>query len=388
MLLTANFYLTAVAERMWIKTSPETVSLTSDNVQSIPLDIRFLEGEGSSAVPFNAYFTLRVESVVGDSVTVLHELVSIILVNRSDYTIPQGRFATANRITILAHSDKDRKVEIASKQVNIIAANPVPYPRPESWSDTLTYRNGEYLMQDDVLYMWTSRVPGNTALDPKTWIEQNPDSGLWTPYPYNTLLATQVLLTKVALIGSAVFQGDYMMSQMGVDAAGEPTNDYREFGTGAFTPNVLIDFLEGLFKGRNVEVDGGVFKNIKSPNESFKINENGDVELVGKVSTSVNGTRIVIDPETKSIRLFNQSDNEVGRLSFYEEEYEGDIVYRPRLRLSTYYRNEMQSDIGIESTAIHITRFIGSDVYDLGIEPTTGIVFSKNYAVTKKYPAS
>lgn len=245
MILTGTFYLVAESERLWIGVNPETVSLDANNIQAAPLQVRFWAGEGSNKVAMPAYLTFRVESVVSSSVTKLFEDKPEVKVSSYDYTIPPDKYATANRISIYAHEDAARTKEIDAKQVNIVVANPTPFPRPEDWSANLAYKNGEYLLHDDVLYMWTSRVPGNTATDPKTWIQNNQDSGLWTPYPYSKVLAAQVLLANFALVGSAVFKDQYMFSQQGLDSLGVETNDYRNFGTHDFTPNLILDFLTG-----------------------------------------------------------------------------------------------------------------------------------------------
>ena len=252
MILTGTFYLIAETERLWIGVNPETVSLDANNVQAAPLQVRFWAGEGSNKVAMSAYLTFRVESVVGSSVTKLFEDKPVSKVSSYDYTIPSDQYATANRISIYAYEDAARTKEIDSKQVNIIASNPTPFPRPEPWSADLVYMNGEYLMHDDqegededVLYMWTSRVPGNTEISPKEWIEAHPESGLWTPYPYSTLLAARIILGKFGMIDSAVFQNGYMISQQGTDASGNITYDYRKFGTEEFTPNLMLDFKRG-----------------------------------------------------------------------------------------------------------------------------------------------
>ena len=67
-----------------------------------------------------------------------------------------------------------------------------------------------------------------------------------------------------------------------------------------------------------VNATSGVFKNIKSPNDSFRIKENGEIEIVGKVSTSSNGTRIEIDPATNSLKMYTKDYMEVAVLSFFE----------------------------------------------------------------------
>lgn len=389
MILTGTFYLIADTERLWIGVNPETVSLDANNVQAAPLQVRFWAGEGSNKVAMSAYLTFRVESVVGSSVTKLFEDKPVSKVSSYDYTIPSDQYATANRISIYAYEDAARTKEIDSKQVNIVAANPTPFPRSDDWNVENVYKNGEYLKQDNVLYMWTSRVPGNTEISPKEWIEAHQESGLWTPYPYDKLIAAEIALLNFALIGSAVFQDEYMISQQGVDASGNPTNDFRKFGTEEFTPNLLLNFAIGLFKGNNVEVNGGVFKNIRSPNNSFKIKENGDIEIVGRIETSFNGKRVVIDPETNSIKMYNQSEQEVLTMSFMDSEWNGEITSIPRLRMQRIMSSGVVTALADVFPGSIALRAKGIDVfYDMTISPLSGITFIRDGVVTKSYPAS
>lgn len=261
MILTGTFYLVAESEHLWIGVNPETVSLDANNVQSAPLQVRFWAGEGSDKVAMSAYLTFRVESIVGSSVTKLFEDKPASKVSSYDYTIPSDKYATANRISIYAYEDAARTKEIGSKQVNIVVENPVPFPRSEPWSTGLTYKNGEYLLLDDVIYMWSSRVPGNTTVSPKADLSSSTPSGKWKSYQNWPLLATNIALIKFGLIGSAVFKDEYMYSQQGTNAAGAATNDYRKFGTTDFTPNLMFDFLTGSFKGKEVEVQGDITAN-------------------------------------------------------------------------------------------------------------------------------
>ena len=65
---------------------------------------------------------------------------------------------------------------------------------------------------------------------------------------------------------------------------------------------------------KNIEfgADGTVtLKGVKSKNDAFQIDENGNVTIVGKVSTSAAGARIEIDPATKSIRMYNENNDRV-----------------------------------------------------------------------------
>lgn len=363
MILTGTFYLVAESERLWIGVNPETVSLDANNVQAAPLQVRFWAGEGSNKVAMSAYLTFRVESVVGSSVTKLFEDKPVSKVSSYDYTIPSDQYATANRISIYAYEDAARTKEIDSKQVNIIAANPTPFPRSDDWNVENVYKNGEYLKEDNVLYMWTSRVSGNTEISPKEWIEAHQESGLWTPYPYDKLIAAEIALLNFALIGSAVFQDEYMISQQGVDASGNPTNDFRKFGTEEFTPNLLLNFLIG--------------KTIFN-----------DAEIRGKFSTSLGGTRIEIDPESNSIKLYNQYDNEVGDISFLEEDYQESKIYYPRIRLRRYRDNRIINQAIIGDRNVQFLVDTGSTSYSCILDPIYGLTFYQGNAPMKNYPAS
>lgn len=61
-------------------------------------------------------------------------------------------------------------------------------------------------------------------------------------------------------------------------------------------------FNNAILRGL-IYADGGILRNIRTPNDSLKINENGDIEIVGKFESAVNGKRIVIDPENGNVML-------------------------------------------------------------------------------------
>ena len=75
--------------------------------------------------------------------------------------------------------------------------------------------------------------------------------------------------------------------------------------------------LGGYFKGE-VNAEKGIFKNVQSPNGHFKINDDGTVEIVGKIETSVNGKKIVIDADTNAIILYDQIGRETAKMAFSE----------------------------------------------------------------------
>lgn len=191
----------------------------------------------------------------------------------------------------------------------------------------------------------------------------------------NTGTAEEPILTGIV-------QGDKCITIDGVERS----------GIYALVENEVVFELDpenGKYKfNGEINATSGVFKNIKSPNDSFKINEAGDIEIVGKVSTSSNGTRIEIDPDTNSIKMYNQDDNEVGKISFVTEVWNGKTNYLPRIILNRYLDNELISSSLISDSSISLmsqaTR--GSEnIWKCLINPINGIYFSKNGVTTKHY---
>ncbi len=178
---------------------------------------------------------------------------------------------------------------------------------------------------------------------------------------------------------TGIVQGDKCITIDGVERS----------GIFALVDNEVVFELDpenGKYKfNGEVNATSGVFKNIKSPNESFKINEAGDIEIVGKISTSLNGTRIEIDPDTNSLKMYNQNDTEVGSLSFFESEWNGVINYLPRLRLRRYVDNVLYDEASITNGIIFCSQKSGSDDYSCQLVPSHGLTFFKNGEPTKYY---
>jgi hypothetical protein len=163
--------------------------------------------------------------------------------------------------------------------------------------------------------------------------------------------------------------------------AGSPTPDDAPF-------RVTED---GKVHAENAEITGevnatsGVFKNIRSPNGAFRILDNGNIEIIGKVSTSSDGTRIVVDPNTNSIKIYNQDNNEVGDISFLVEEWAGTTNYYPRLRLKRYSGAKEVGRIDISASSLSAYSILGANTNYFDLSPN-GLVFSVNGKVTKEYP--
>ena len=227
-------------------------------------------------------------------------------------------------------------------------------------------------------------------INPKKDYAANGSKATWVLMDKVRYSFVEILMANFAKLASAVFYGQYMFSQYGVRADGsavETEGGYKDFNysdpmnpANGFRPNLLIDFLRGIFYGRNVEVDGG---------GAFRIEDNGDIKIIGKFSTSLNGTRIELDPDTNSIRMYNQNNSIIGEIKFMEEQWNGNINYLPMVRLRNYHNSEEFGDTILRAGSIMINdSSLGNDVYSALINPSIGLAFSKNGVETKRYSNS
>lgn len=75
-------------------------------------------------------------------------------------------------------------------------------------------------------------------------------SNSWVKLDAFEALYTKIGIIANGLIGSAVFNGNYMFSQQGIDASGQTSTQYQNFDPeiptgGEFTPNILFNFRTG-----------------------------------------------------------------------------------------------------------------------------------------------
>lgn len=262
MQLSSMYKITATAPDYYIEVTPEALSLSAYNVASTPLRIRFWANDGENRNPYSAWLTLQVRS--GESV--LYTYRPSVAVTGYEYAWPSTQYAEADNILVVCHSNSERTVEVGRKTVSLVCENPIIFPRPEkAWSSSLTFKNGEVIMLDDTVYMWCSRVSGNTSVNPKTYIANGTLPRVWAAYQNWPLLCTQMFLAHFAKIGSAVFMGDYMLSQYGKNAGGSVITDYRQFDSSKlgqagcpFTPRVYVDWKTGKVYMDYAEVAGTI----------------------------------------------------------------------------------------------------------------------------------
>ena len=166
------------------------------------------------------------------------------------------------------------------------------------------------------------------------------NSTYWEEFGLNTAaIFTSLIVAKNAMI--EFMQGNELRIRkddgtVTAGLSGSQSGEKIRMWAGSSTPDDAPFRVteDGKVHAENAEITGevnatgGTFKNIKSPNNSFVIKENGDIEITGKVSTSMNGKRIVIDSATNSLRMYGSDNLLAGTIDFIGE---GGSTY-PRMK--------------------------------------------------------
>lgn len=219
------------------------------------------------------------------------------------------------------------------------------------------------------------------------------NSTYWEEFGLNTAaIFTSLIVAKNAMID--FMQGNELRIRkddgtVTAGLSGSQSGEKIRMWAGSSTPDDAPFRVteDGKVHAENAEITGevnatgGTFKNIKSPNNSFVIKENGDIEITGKVSTSMNGKRIVIDSATNSLRMYGSDNLLAGTIDFIGE---GGSTY-PRMKLIEYVSGNPRYTVLIRPQLINVSENDGNDFYDVMIN-TNGISFLKNNVVTKSYP--
>lgn len=148
-----------------------------------------------------------------------------------------------------------------------------------------------------------------------------------------------------------------------------------------------IKAIGGYFEGE-INANSGVFKNVRTPNNSLVIDENGNVSIVGKMSTASSGTKIEINPNSNSLKFYNSKGYDVGGISFLNSGGGGTSVTYPRLKLDNIASdgNLTASTTLFAGSLSMISNLSGSRYQvSLGI---SGLSFYKDGRLTKSYPSS
>lgn len=165
------------------------------------------------------------------------------------------------------------------------------------------------------------------------------------------------------------------------------TGDISANGNVSIQADGTIKAIGGYFEGE-INANSGVFKNVRTPNNSLVIDENGNVSIVGKISTASSGTKIEINPNSNSLKFYNSKGYDVGGVSFLDSGGGGTSVTYPRLKLDNIASdgNLTASTTLFAGSLSMISNLSGSRYQvSLGI---SGLSFYKDGRLTKSYPSS
>lgn len=154
-------------------------------------------------------------------------------------------------------------MSIASKQTEVKYLKTgrrgmLPYPAGE-WTAEATYTATEnvapYVLRNGTYYVM-NEVGSVKGLDPQTDYGTNGQQATWIPFEEYKAVYVELLMARLGLIGKSVFWDNYTFSQKGVDDKGQPSDQYQNFEAGTFTPNILIDWVEGTMRLLKLVAEG------------------------------------------------------------------------------------------------------------------------------------
>lgn len=155
------------------------------------------------------------------------------------------------------------------------------------YSDDVTYTSTNKsapMVQLDGLYYYLEATTSVKGVNPATDVANK--GGNWALMDTIKAQFVEILMADFAKLASAVFSGDYMFSQYGIDSNGNVSKDYQKFAEGTFTPNLWIDFLNGKFRCADADVCGTITaKSVKVPMVELRLTENVTLDFAtqGKV---------------------------------------------------------------------------------------------------------
>ena len=114
----------------------------------------------------------------------------------------------------------------------------------------------------------------------------------------------------------------------------------------------------------------------------------GKPVIEGKITTASGGKRIEVSAEENRIIMYNDAEQEVGRIDFMDSEYNGTILSLPRIRLKNVVTsNGVSSDVHsiyINPSSILMDQVFRDGTYSVLLNPS-GLEFLKDGVRTKKY---
>ena len=145
-------------------------------------------------------------------------------------------------------------------------AGPIIYPMGE-WQPNekyvgdsnsrpyVIYKDEHYFMAKEGTFSGTNTNPQTEAVKP---------NGIWKRMTKFKAIFTEILFANFAKLGSAVFYGDYILSQYGLDTkTGGESSNYKNFPTGTFKPHFLVDLKKGEVSMNKLKAKGSYINNFE-----------------------------------------------------------------------------------------------------------------------------
>lgn len=165
------------------------------------------------------------------------------------------------------------------------------------------------------------------------------------------------------------------------------TGDISANGNVSIQADGTIKAIGGYFEGE-INANSGVFKNVRTPNNSLVIDENGNVSIVGKISTASSGTKIEINPNSNSIKFYNSKGYDVGGISFLDSGGGGTSVTYPRLKLDNIASDgNLTASTTLFAGSLSMISNLSGSRYQVSLG-FSGLSFYKDGRLTKSYPSS
>ena len=263
-MITGNITIKSENAEYGIETNADSVAMDANNVQKNAFTAKpyvlsggvksYLSGL-SSDVPF--YFLYQAYDKSDNEVSLQNTgkkygTSGADVVADSPYNISIEDSEASGKVSYIKLTLSVNGTIVYTKRIYLNRDLPIAFARSEAWSTGLTFKNGQVIIVDNVVYQWDYPHAGNSLVNPSADISSNPTTTHWTAYQQWTVLATKIIMAAFALLGGAVFSGDYMYSQQGKDANGNATSNYNLFdatklGTSncPFTPNLYFNYKTG-----------------------------------------------------------------------------------------------------------------------------------------------
>ena len=228
--------------------------------------------------------------------------------------------------------------QVDEKTVSVVEDGQEGLPGPAGVRGRLPFPSGAfdlstvYTCTDDITPIvyyeagktyYTMRKNGNSVgIDPAEDYASNGSDSTWIPFENYKAIFTEILMANFAKLASAVFYGDYMFSQQGIDKRGIATTVYENFGKENFTPNFQVNFKTG-----EINALKGTFRANVLPTPEVYVLRKADIYADIDISTSINSTliffssnydvngNVAVIPDNSIVRLnldsisqYNESD--------------------------------------------------------------------------------